>query len=117
MEHGKLHGLKACLRRFGEPAEEAGDGVQPGAFGRADQGHRCTQLTGQRQGIDFASARGHQIRHVQQHHRRQAHSQNGSGQHELAVQLQCIEYQQDCVRSRRAGHVALQHIDCDPGVF
>ena len=117
LQHRKLHGLQARFGWFGEPGQEALNRIEPGALGRADHGHRRTQFAGQRQGIDLAPARRHQVRHIQQHQGRQTHGQHRSGQHELPVQLQRIEHQQDSVRSGSAGHVALQHIDRDPGIF
>ena len=117
LQNRQLHGLEPHFGRLGKPDQKALDGIESDTLGGADHGHRGAQFAGQGQGIDLATARRHQVRHIQQHQRRQTHGQHRSGQHQLAIQLQSIQHQQHCVRSRSAGHVALQYIDRDSGVL
>jgi hypothetical protein len=67
--------------------------------------------------VDFAAARLHQVAHVEQHMVGRPSEKHGSGEHELAGQVQGIENQQDGVGLGRAGHFAAQHVDGDAGIF
>ena len=87
-DHGQLHALGLAVAVL--LIEEARDGVEPRAVDGADLRHRRAQFARQLERVDLAAARLHQVRHVQQHQRGQAHGKHRHGQHQLPRQMQRV---------------------------
>ena len=112
---GSVRAISECV--FAVLLQEALNGLDAGAARGTDQGNRTAQLLRQSQRIHDAAARLHQVRHIQQHHRGQAEGEDRPGQHELAAQVEGIEHDEDGVWTRRARHLALEHIDGNARIF
>ncbi len=112
---GSASGLAAV--RTGLLIEEERNGFEAGSVYGADLSHGRAQFAGQLEGVDVAAAGLHQVAHVEQNQRGQAHRQHRRGQHELAGEMQGVQNQQHRVGLGSAGHLAAQHIDGDAGIF
>ena len=84
------------------------------ARGGADQRDRRAQLARQRKHIDVAALLAQLVGHVQQHEGWQPQRDDARRQHQVAVQVGGIQYQDDGVRRGVPGMRPGQHIDSRP---
>jgi len=111
LDDGQPCGAGTRQRELAELLQEVPDKVHAGALRRTDQRDRVTEFMRQRKRVDLAMAFLEQVRHIKEHKRRKAERENGSRQHELAVQVHAVQHEQHGVWRGHARHVALQHVD------
>ena len=119
MQHRQGHdGLirKRDRRLFGA-LQEIGDGIEIRPLRGADQGDGAMQFLCQGERIDGAAACREQVGHVEKDDGRQAEREDRRSQHQLALQVERIEHQQHRIRGWRAGHAAMQDVDCNASIF
>ena len=111
MKDGQARGAGARQRELAELLEEVADEPHSGSLRRADERNRVTEFVREGERVNLAATVLEQVRHIKEHERRQTERKNRGREHELAVEVHAVEYEQDGIRRGHARHVALQHVD------
>ena len=116
-EDGQSDGLGAGAAMAILLVEEERDGVEAGALDGADLRDGRAELARQFEWVDAATARVHEVGHVEEHERGKADGEDRHGEHELAGEVERIQNQKNSVGLGRAGHAAAENFDGDAGVL
>ena len=92
-------------------SQEALDGVQARPLRGAHHGNGRAQFGGEFDNVERAAAFGKNVRHIQEHERRQAQRDHGRCQYQMAREMGDIEYQQNRIWAGHSVHFSGQDVD------
>ena len=94
-------------------SQEAIHHVQTSSLCRTHHDHRRAQFGGEFENVERAAAFGKNIRHVEEHKRRQAQCDHRRCQYQLTREMSHVQHQQNRIGTRLAVHLTGQHVDGD----